>query len=302
MSIRLGVACAVVDDQGRVLLSKRDDLNVWNLPGGRVDAHEQLADSAAREVREETGVIVHVERPVNLYFWQGFQRLNVLYAGWPLGGQVQARTAETRDNQYFVPDALPKMLNAPQVKAATADARSLPEISALSPGELRTFKRRLGVRWVQNLLRGKPEPRYPHFEVRAVAVIWNEAHNRVLTLEGRRGRVLPRMRCGGLRAPWVELSERMKQHQRLTLTFQWVGVWQDVAHDTLEFVFAAAVPEKAVPQPAEWSSVLNTPLGDRDLEYVEQVRPTFMSDPVWTLDGENDLREDDILIARDAGV
>ena len=110
------------------------------------------------------------------------------------------------------------------------------------------------------------------------------------------------MRCGGLRAPWVELSERMKQHQRLNVTFQWVGVWQDVAHDTLEFVFAAAVPEKTVPQPAEWSTVLNTPLGDRDLEYVEHVRPSFMSDAVWTLDGESDLRDDDILIARDAGV
>jgi len=302
MSIRLGVACAVVDDQGRVLLSKRDDLNVWNLPGGRVDSHEQLAEAAAREVREETGVIAHIERPVNLYYWQGFQRLNVLYAGWPLGGEVLPRTPETRDNQYFVPDSLPKMLNASQVKAAVSDKRLLPEISALSPGELRSFKRRLGVRWVQNLLRGKPEPRYPHFEVRAVAVIWNETHNRVLTLEGRRGRVLPRLRCGGLRAPWVELSERMKQHQRLNVTFQWVGVWQDMARDTLEFVFAAVAPEKALPHPAEWSSVLNTPLGDRDMEFVEQVRPSFMNDPVWTLNGESDLREDDILIARDAGV
>ena len=140
MSVRLGVACAVMDDQGRVLLSKRDDLNVWNLPGGRVDSHEQLAEAAAREVREETGVIARVERPVNLYFWQGFQRLNVLYAGWPLGGEVQPRTAETSDNQYFLPEALPKMLNAPQVKAAASDARPLPEISALSPGELRNLE------------------------------------------------------------------------------------------------------------------------------------------------------------------
>jgi ADP-ribose pyrophosphatase YjhB (NUDIX family) len=291
-----------VDDQGRVLLSKRDDLNVWNLPGGRVDSDERLAEAAAREVREETGVIAHVERPVNLYFWQGFQRLNVLYAGWPLGGDMRPRTAETRDNQYFMPDALPKMLNPQQVRAAVSDMRLLPEISALSPRELRNFKRRLGVRWVQNLLRGKPEPRYPHFDVRAVAVIWNEGHTRVLTLEGRRGRVLPRLRCGGLRAPWVELSERMKQHQRLNVTFQWVGIWQDAAHDTLEFVFAAAVPEKSLPQPAEWSTVLNTPLGDRDYEYVEHVRPGFMSHPVWTLSGESDLRDDDILIPRDAGV
>ncbi len=273
--------------------------------GGRGDVldHDAPSSNQHRPVGSAgVELIAHVERPVNLYFWQGFQRLNVLYAGWPLGGEVQPRTAETRDNQYFVPDTLPKMLNAPQVKAALSEARLLPEISALSPGELRNIKRRLGVRWVQNLLRGKPEPRYVPFEVRAVAVIWNDSHNRVLTLEGRRGRVLPRLRCGGLRAPWVELSDRMKQHQRLNVNFQWVGMWQNVAHDTLEFVFAAAVPEKAIPQPAEWSSVLNTPLGDRDMAYVEQVRPDFMNAPVWTLNGESDLREDDIFIARDAGV
>ncbi len=302
MSLRLGVACAVIDDHGRVLLSRRDDLNVWNLPGGRLDSGERLAEAAVREVREETGVIAHVERPISLYYWAGFQRLNVLYSGWPLGGEVLARTSETRDNQYFMPDALPKMLNPQYVQAALSPERPMPEVTAISAAELRRIKRRLGLRWVQNLLRGKPEPNHVKFDVRAVAVIRDEPFRRVLTLEGRRGRVLPRVRCSGLQAPWLELAERMKQHYRVTAAFQWAGVWQDAARNTLEFVFAASVPEKAVPPPAEWSAVLNTPLGDRDLEYVERVRPSFRQDPIWTLALEDALSEDVVFISRDAGV
>jgi hypothetical protein len=32
MPLRLGVDCAVIDDAGQVLLSKRGDFNIWNLP------------------------------------------------------------------------------------------------------------------------------------------------------------------------------------------------------------------------------------------------------------------------------
>lgn len=302
MSLRLGVACAVINDYGQVLLSKRDDLNVWNLPGGRLDSGESLAEAAAREVREETGVIAHIERPVNLYYWPGFQRLNVLFAGWPLGGELQPRTDETRDNRYFPPDSLPKILNLRQVQAALADERLLPEVVDLSRSETRRIRRRLGFRWVQNLLRGRPEARYPVLDVRAVAVIWNEGHSRVLTLEGRRGRVLPRVRCAGFQAPWLELAERMKQHYRLSAALQWAGVWQDTAHGRLEIVFAAAVPERAVPEPAAWSTALNTPLGDRDLQYVERVKPTFLHDPVWTLLHDDMIGAADVLRAGQADV
>ncbi len=302
MNLRLGVNCAVFDDQNRVLLSRRDDLNIWNLPGGRLDSGEALADAAAREVREETGVIAQIERPVNLYYCDGFQRMNVLYAAWPLGGEVLARTVESRANQYFQPQSLPRMLSPQQVAAALSDQRAAPEILTISPQELRRVKRRLGLRWVQNLLRGMPEPQFPRFEVRTVAVIWDSGFRRVLTLEGRQNRVLPRVRCSGLRAPWAELSERIRQHCRVTATFQWVGLWQDEGRDTLEFVFAAAVPARALPDSAEWSSVLNAPLGDRDLAYVEQVKPDFMQAPVWTLVYEDEIGLDDVLISGGAGV
>jgi ADP-ribose pyrophosphatase YjhB (NUDIX family) len=295
MSLRLGVQCAVIDDQGQVLLSQRDDLNVWNLPGGRLDTGETLMAGAAREVQEETGVIVHVERAVGLYYWVGWQRLNILFAGWPLGGDLRQRTSETRANQYFAPDNLPRMLNPQMVAAALSDERSLPQVVEMSPRELRRIRRRLSWRWVLNLLRGRPEPRYPRFNVRVVGVVWDSTYRRVLTLPGKRGRVLPRVVCTGVQAPWQELAELVRQASRLAPVFQWVGVWQDAPRNLLEFVFAATDKERPLPGHAEWSNTQHVALSDREMAYIERVKPSYMNDAVWTILHTADVGHGDML-------
>jgi ADP-ribose pyrophosphatase YjhB (NUDIX family) len=56
----LGVSTLVVDER-RVLLVRRGKeplLGYWSLPGGHVELGETLAEAAAREVHEETGVSV----------------------------------------------------------------------------------------------------------------------------------------------------------------------------------------------------------------------------------------------------
>lgn len=60
---------AVVFDAGRhkVLLTRRADNGRWCLPGGHVDPGETVAESCAREVREETGLRVRVKRLVGVY-------------------------------------------------------------------------------------------------------------------------------------------------------------------------------------------------------------------------------------------
>ena len=295
MSLRLGVVCAVVDDHGQVLLSKRGDLNVWNLPGGRLDAGEALADGAAREVREETGVVVQVERPVNLYYWAGWQRMNVLFAGWPLGGELRQRTSETRANQYFPPAALPKMLNPGLVADALAEQRPLPQVIEMSPRELRRVRRRLSWRWITNLMRGRPEPRYPRFNVRVSGLIWDKAHQRVVTLPGKRGRVLPRVTCTGVQAPWHELNELVHQSCRLNPQWCWVGLWQDAPRNLLEFVFAATVPEQALPGLVEWSNTQYVALSDREMGYVERVQPGYENAAIWTIVHEAQVGHGDTL-------
>ena len=50
-----------------VLLTRRSDNGRWCLPGGGMDPGESVAEACAREVLEETGLIVRVGRLVGVY-------------------------------------------------------------------------------------------------------------------------------------------------------------------------------------------------------------------------------------------
>jgi ADP-ribose pyrophosphatase YjhB (NUDIX family) len=66
-SLVVGSSAIVVDDEGRILLQRRSDSGNWALPGGAMDIGETLAQSILREVKEETGFDVHIERIVGVY-------------------------------------------------------------------------------------------------------------------------------------------------------------------------------------------------------------------------------------------
>ncbi len=66
-SLVVGSSAIVVDGRGRVLLQRRSDSGNWALPGGTMDIGETLAQSAIREVKEETGFDVQIQRIVGIY-------------------------------------------------------------------------------------------------------------------------------------------------------------------------------------------------------------------------------------------
>src|SRR5690606_31017375 len=101
--------------------------------------------------------------------------------------------------------------------------------------------------------------------------------------QGDRGPQLPRIQCDGSAAPWEQLGHLLTAQFQIEVALCWVGVWQDVAHDRLEFVFAASLRETAVASDTQWTIGQNNALTGRDTRYLEQVRSTYHDDPVWTL-------------------
>jgi ADP-ribose pyrophosphatase YjhB (NUDIX family) len=293
-SLRLGVLTAAFDTRQHLLLSRRADLDVWTLPGGRLDEGERLEHAAAREVEEETGIEVAAPQPIGLYYMAGWRRMNILFAARVRGGALRAETDETRDNGFFSPDEARLMLGAhrPDAQPTTAlpvldalsNRRPPPRLMTLPTDELRRLRFALGRRYVANWLRGKPEPRYPVFDCHAVALVWDETHRRLLTLKQGMGRMLPRMRCDGAIAPWQALASGLERACKIGVALHWVGIWQDASLNRLEFVFAATVKEMPLFRTGEWTTARNAALPARDTQYIERVKANYAHAPVWMLE------------------
>jgi 8-oxo-dGTP diphosphatase len=103
---RLGVFALIFDEQGRVLLAHRNDIDWWNLPGGGMEAGETVDEAMRREVREETGLEVEVEQLVGVYSKPQKQEVVLTLRCRVVGGVLRA-TEEARDCRYFSPAALP---------------------------------------------------------------------------------------------------------------------------------------------------------------------------------------------------
>lgn len=96
-----------------VLLTLRQDFPIWCLPGGTVDHGETVAETAVREVLEETGLEVRLTRLVGIYSRpQSIQGggHEVLFTGEPVRGVVWPDGKETLKVEWFKIDCLPDQL------------------------------------------------------------------------------------------------------------------------------------------------------------------------------------------------
>ncbi|GHC76181.1 (deoxy)nucleoside triphosphate pyrophosphohydrolase [Limoniibacter endophyticus] len=118
--IVLVVACALIDADGRVLISQRPEgkslAGLWEFPGGKLEAGETLEEALVRELKEELDIETKVACLAPLTFashaYESFHLLMPLYVcrrfwGIPRGVEGQAikwvRPKDLRD--YPMPAA-----------------------------------------------------------------------------------------------------------------------------------------------------------------------------------------------------
>jgi ADP-ribose pyrophosphatase YjhB (NUDIX family) len=95
MTPTVAVAAIVYDPEGRVLLVERGKPpgeGLWTVPGGRLEASETLAQGVAREVREETGLLVEVGALACVVERMGddFHYVILDYVARTIGGELAA--------------------------------------------------------------------------------------------------------------------------------------------------------------------------------------------------------------------
>jgi 8-oxo-dGTP diphosphatase len=114
--VRTRVVCAgavIRDDEGRLLMVQRGHepaRGTWSLPGGRVESGETLEQAAAREVLEETGLVVCVGALIQTVEVMGF--LVHDFAATVTGGTLGAGD-DASDVRWCPPDELATMTLSP---------------------------------------------------------------------------------------------------------------------------------------------------------------------------------------------
>ncbi|MEV4618928.1 NUDIX domain-containing protein [Asanoa sp. NPDC049573] len=141
--LMLPSACAVVvDDRGRVLLGQRSDNGQWSLPAGAVDPGEQPAEAAVREVFEETGVRIAVERLAGVALREVTypngdlcQYLTVWFRCRAVGGEAVVNDEESTAVDWFSLAALPELDAVDRLRIETALDDAAPAWFAV-PGQV----------------------------------------------------------------------------------------------------------------------------------------------------------------------
>ena len=116
----VGAFVVIFDKKGRVLLSHRRDLDLWNLPGGQMEHGELPTEAAVRETREETGLKIKIRNLVGVYGKPDKDEIIFLFRGKIKGGELK-KTSEADGHRFFKIKKMPEN-TIPKHKERVLDA------------------------------------------------------------------------------------------------------------------------------------------------------------------------------------
>src|SRR4051812_7837555 len=121
----VSVAGVVVDEAGRVLVIQRRDNGRWEAPGGILERDETFEEGVAREVLEETGITVEVERLTGVYKNMARGIVALVYRCHRIAGTAH-RTTESVAVDWITPEEVrARMIPAYAVRVLDALATDL---------------------------------------------------------------------------------------------------------------------------------------------------------------------------------
>ena len=102
----LGAFAIILNEQQHILLCHRRDRDWWNLPGGGVLSGETPWEAIIREVQEEVGLVVIVNRLVGVYAYTPEDDLIFSFLCTRTGGKLTLSNEADAIN-YFALEDLP---------------------------------------------------------------------------------------------------------------------------------------------------------------------------------------------------
>ena len=126
-------AAVIFDKKGRILLQKRRDNHKWGLLGGHIEIGETFREAVAREVEEESGLIIRPGKLLGVYLIPSHRLsypdgdvvvpIGVVFYCRILkkGNSTRKHLKETLELRYFAQNEIPEIWNS-QTKLVIKDA------------------------------------------------------------------------------------------------------------------------------------------------------------------------------------
>jgi len=103
--------CAIIfDEMGKVLVIKRRDTGAWEPPGGIIEFEEDIKAALIREVMEETGLLVSIQRLTGVYKNLSRGIITLVFRAIPSDGKLCV-TDETVDYAWMTIEETEKKMS-----------------------------------------------------------------------------------------------------------------------------------------------------------------------------------------------
>ncbi len=113
--VTVGAFGIILDENEQVLLCHRRDYDLWTLPGGGLEAGETPWQACVREVEEEVGLVVRVDRLVGVYSIPDRDDIVFSFVCTIKGGELRT-TDEADQIAYFAFREIPRNTSPKQVE------------------------------------------------------------------------------------------------------------------------------------------------------------------------------------------